>query len=184
MQLRHEDKTYALRGLAYDVRNVLGMGWPEEIYHQGFIELARDRNIPVVSKPRKTIFHREVDVHTFECDLIAWDLILLEFKMLPNARFAPSHFAQIIHYLKSWHKDLGLLINFGTSHIQIERVVWNEPTLQIVENYETIDQKASIDWSIIYQIKDILIEIGHQYGLGYPETMYRKILSIELASRV
>lgn len=36
---------------------------------------------------------------------------------------------QIIHYLKCWQKDLGLLVNFGTPKVNIKRIVWHESSL-------------------------------------------------------
>ena len=42
---------------------------------------------------------------------MVWDKIILELKVLPYSGFAASHLAQIIHYLKCWHKGLGILMN-------------------------------------------------------------------------
>ncbi len=47
--------------------------------------------------------HRDVEINTFECDLMVWDLIILELKVLPFTGFAPAHYAQVIHYLKCWN---------------------------------------------------------------------------------
>lgn len=94
--LRHEKLTYELRGLIFEVRQKLKTGWPEEVYHQGLLQLLLDRDIPVHSKPRKAIVHRGYEVHVFECDLIVWDLIILELKVLPFSTFAAGHYAQII----------------------------------------------------------------------------------------
>ena len=110
----------------------------EEIYHQGLVQLLKDRDIPFRSKPRKTITHRGIEVQIFECDLIVRDLIVLELKLLPFATFAAGHYAQLFHYLKCWNKDLGLLVNFGPTRAQIERFVWDEPELEIREDYDAI----------------------------------------------
>jgi GxxExxY protein len=39
---------------------------------------------------------------------------------------------------------------------------------------------AENDMQVLQQIRQVILEIGEQYGLGYPESMYRKILAIEL----
>ena len=59
-------------------------------------------------------------------------------KVLPFTKFAPAHQTQIIHYLKCWRKRLGLLVNFGPSRAKIERIVWDEPALDIHEDYDDI----------------------------------------------
>lgn len=136
--LRYRELTYRLRGLIFETRKKLKTGWSEEIYHQGLVQLLQEQDIPVEFKPRKAIIHRGVEVHLFECDLIVWDLIILELKVLPFTTFAPAHYAQLIHYLKCWGKDLGLLVNFGSTRAQIERVVWDEPVLEIYQNHDPL----------------------------------------------
>jgi GxxExxY protein len=179
--LRHEKLTYELRGLVFEVRKKLKTGWSEEIYHQGLVELLRGKDIPVHSKPRKPIIHRGIEVQVFECDLMVWDLIILELKVLPFTSFAARHYAQLIHYLKCWAKDLGLLVNFGPTRAEIERFVWDEPELEIHENYDSIKSgMTDTDRSYLHRVRQSILAIGQQYGLGYPETMYRRIAAIEM----
>lgn len=179
--LRHETLTYELRSLIFETRKRLKAGWPEEVYHQGMLQLLSDKDIPVQSKPRKTIVHRGAEVHVFECDLIVWDLIILELKVLPFTTFAAGHYAQIIHYLKCWGKDLGLLVNFGPTQAEVKRVAWDEPELEITENYDSIEPyMADADRSCLSKIRQNIYAIAQQYGLGYPETMYRKIAALEM----
>jgi len=179
--LRHEKLTYELRGLIFEVRQKLKTGWPEEVYHQGLLQLLLDKAIPVQSKPRKVIVHRGIEVHVFECDLIVWDLIILELKALPLTSFAARHYAQIIHYLKCWAKDLGLLVNFGPTRVEVKRVVWDEPELETYENYDSIQPgMTDADQSCLNEIGQNIRVIAQQYGLGYPETMYRTIAAIEM----
>lgn len=181
-ELRYRELTYALRGLIFETRNQLKTGWSEEIYHRGLLQLIQANNIPVQSKPRRVIVHRDIEVHTFECDLLVADRVILELKMLPLTGFASAHYAQLISYLKCWRKDLGLLINWGATRPQIERVVWDEPQTVVQENYDELDKDLSAsERSDIRQIAQNLVTISAQYGLGYPDTLYRKIVAIELA---
>jgi GxxExxY protein len=179
--LRHERLTYELRGLIFEVRKKLKAGWSEEIYHQALVQLLKDRDIPFRSKPRKTITHRGIEVQIFECDMIVRDLIVLELKVLPFATFAARHYAQLFHYLKCWNKDLGLLVNFGPTRAQIERFVWDEPELEIRENYDAIrPDMTDADRLCLRRVRQNILAIAQQYGLGYPETMYRRIVAIEM----
>jgi len=108
-------------------------------------------------------------------------LIILELKVLPFTTFAAGHYAQLIHYLKCWAKDLGLLVNFGPTRAQIERFVWDEPELQIHENYDSIkSDMTDTDRLYLRQLRRSILAIGQQYGLGHPETMYRSITTIEM----
>jgi len=180
-ELRHARETYELRGLIFQAHNELKAGWSEEVYHQALHSLLRDNEVPVASNPRKSIFHREHEIHTFECDLIVWDRIILELKALPSTTFTAAHYAQIFSYLKCWSKDLGLLVNFGVSHADIKRVVWNEQTLAICENYDSLKSELTqSDRTCLRRIRRDLLAVAKQYGLGYPETVYRKIVAVEM----
>lgn len=101
--------------------------------------------------------------------------------MLPFTTFASRHYAQLIHYLKCWDKDLGLLFNFGPTRAQIERFVWDEPELEIHESYDSVKSNmADTDRLHLRQVRESILAIGQQYGLGYPETMYRRMVAIEM----
>jgi GxxExxY protein len=127
------------------------------------------------------MIHRDVEVHLFECDLIVSDLIILELKVLPFTNFAPAHYAQLIHYLKCWNKDLGLLVNFGSTRAQIERVMWNEPELDIHQDYDLIKSRMNEkDRLYLRQVCQHILAISRQYGLEYPETVYRSLVAIEI----
>ena len=179
-KIRHKSLSYKLQGLIFEVRKQLQTGWSEEIYHQALVRLLKDKGISVESKPHKSIFHRGVEVHVFECDLLVYDKIILELKVLPFSSFASTHMAQIIHYLKCWEKDLGILVNFGPIRAELERIVWEEKRIEDYENYEAIkDTMTEHDQMFLHQVRQVVLTIADQYGVGYPETMYRKILAIE-----
>jgi GxxExxY protein len=178
--LRHEKLTYELQGIIFEVRKQLKADWPEEIYHQGMVQRLQQAGIPTQSKLRRAILHRGVEIHALECDLLAWDSIILELKVLPYSRFAPAHYAQLIHYLKGRKKDLGLLVNFGRTRAEVERLLWDEPKLLLVKSYESLTSKLSnTNQALVNEIQLVVTAIGEQYGLGYPETLYRKALTLE-----
>ena len=175
-ELRYKDLTYLLRHTIFSVHNQLRAGWPEAAYHQGMVCLLQDKDVPLQSKPRRAIIHRGIEVHIFECDLIVWDLIILEFKALPHSTFAPAHYAQLIHYLKCWGKDLGLLVNFRSTRAEVERVVWDEPKLMVKENYTSVDTLLTdAERATQSEIQKALTGLVQHYGLGYPETMCRSL---------
>lgn len=181
IELRYEKQTHQLRGLIYKVRNELKAGWPENVYHQAFVQVLQENHIPVLSKPRHPLSHRNVEVHVFEPDLIVWDAIILELKSLPyQNKFDGKQFAQIIHYLKFFGKGLGLLVNFAPARVRIKRVVWDEAEFDLFEDYSRIKPDLSDkDKEYLRQIRHHVINVARQYGFGYPETVYRKIVAIE-----
>jgi len=105
--------------------------------------LSRSLDVPVQLKARETIYHRDTLVHTVECDLLVWDLIILELKMSLSFEFAPAHLVQLIGYLKCWQKGLGVLVNFGPTKAITKRVIWNEASLEPDKNYHSIASRMS-----------------------------------------
>ncbi|NUM46506.1 MAG: GxxExxY protein [Anaerolineales bacterium] len=178
--LLFEEKTFQLRGAVFEVFKGLGAGWDEETYHQALIEVFRATCIPFQTKARQVIFHRGVEVDRFECDLIAWDLIVLELKVLPLTTFAPVHYAQLTHYLKAWNKRLGLLVNFGGTKASVARVLWKKPEWQLVEDFSAFENYPPTEYQFIRDfLKSFALFIGEHFGLGFPELTYRSLLGVE-----
>jgi len=175
-----EDKTYQLRGAVYEVFKRLGPGWDENTYHQAMLEVFKETNIPFETKARRVITHREVEVDRFECDLIVWDVIVLELKVLPFTTFAAVHYAQLGHYLKTWNKRLGLLVNFGGTKANIERVLWKNPEWKLIEDTSALENYSISEYQFAKDFLSIFaLFVGEQYGLGYPELTYRSLLGVE-----
>jgi len=179
--LRHEERTYQLRGLIFEVRNELRARWSEHIYHYALERNLRKHGVPVQSKPRRSLVHRNIEIHTFEPDLIVWDTIALELKVLPyQTEFASEHYAQLIHYLKFYGLDLGLLVNFAPNLTKIKRVVWNEPDSDVFEDFHLIEADLTDEESrCLERIRQCAISIAEQYGLGYSDAIYRSMLYAE-----
>ena len=70
-------------------------------------------------KPLSVHFKGHV-VGNYYADIIVDDSLIIEMKALKN--LTPEHSAQTIHYLKATGIKNGLLINFGTTPIQIKRL--------------------------------------------------------------
>lgn len=180
----YEQEMEQLIGLMFKVRNELGGGWSEEIYHQALAYLAQKQGIPIESKPRDVLLHRDVEVHTFEPDLIAWDKIILELKVLLDFRgreFPKINQAQLFHYLKFRKMQLGALVNFAHSKVGICRLLFNPPEWTLEEDYAPMMLYVNErDKEMLREVQKHIKAVARQYGLGYPETVYRAILTIEL----
>ena len=58
-------------------------------------------------------------VGKFSADLYVKETILVELKSVQNT--VRDHEVQLVNYLKGTRKDIGLLINFGPSGIEVKR---------------------------------------------------------------
>jgi len=185
MPLLYEEETYRLRRIIFQVRNELGPGWLEQIYYQALYRALKDENVPALSKPRRMLRHHQTDIHLFEPDLIVWDKIILELKVLSNGRgFTGEHFAQIIHYLKFFQKRLGLLIDFAPDKVRIKRVIWQPRPFIVNDNsFDLPGYLSTTVKSAIQTIRQTAESIGQQFGLGYSDVIYRELMKVELSRR-
>lgn len=172
-------------GLIFQVRNVLGAGRSEEIYHQALVNALTKAGIPTQSKPRRSLIHRGTEIHIFEPDIIVWGKIILELKVLLDYKkraFPLAHQAQVLRYLKFFGCEVGALINFAHSSVGIRRMIFEESPVEFEEKYERMMPYVNeADKAILRQVLTHIKRIAHQYGLGYPESVYRKLIAVELA---
>jgi GxxExxY protein len=84
------------------------------------IEL-RESGLSAASQvPLNVHYHGEL-VGSFFADIIVDDSIILELKAID--KLAKVHEVQLVNYLVATGKPVGLLINFGTSEVEVRRKV-------------------------------------------------------------
>jgi len=110
-------------GCAYNVANQLGAGFVEKVYENAMmIELAK-HNLYAQQQSPITVFYDDKLVGDFVADIIVEKELIVELKVAKN--LDSSHHAQLMNYLKASKKEVGLLINFGSSTVEVKRMVNN-----------------------------------------------------------
>jgi len=84
------------------------------------IELKRAGLKALAQNPITVYYDNEV-VGEFVADGIVEDVIILELKSV--RRIVKAHEVQLVNYLTATGKDVGLIINFGESKVEIKRKV-------------------------------------------------------------
>jgi GxxExxY protein len=117
--MEHKDTTHKVIGCAYNVFNTLGFGFLESVYHKALlIELEGTGMKAESEKPLKVYYAGQV-VGEFQADLVVEDDIVVELKSVE--RISKAHEVQLVNYLHVLRKDIGLLINFGPSGVEVKR---------------------------------------------------------------
>ena len=126
--MEYEEITHKVIGAAYKVFNTLGFGFLESVYQNSMIlELSKSSLNVEAEKPLKVYYDDEV-VGDFYVDLFVEDKIIVELKSVKN--LAKEHEVQLVNYLNGLRKDIGLLINFGPSGVEIKRK-YSKPSNEI-----------------------------------------------------
>lgn len=117
--MKHEDITHKIIGCAYQVFNQLGFGFLESVYKKAMIiELGKINFKTEAEKLLKVYYDKQI-VGEFYVDLFIEDEIIVELKSVKS--LAKEHEVQLVNYLNGLKKDIGLLINFGPSGVEIKR---------------------------------------------------------------
>jgi len=114
-----EELTHKTIGCAYKVFNQLGFGFLESIYKNAMIiELGKSDLKVEAEKPLKVYYDGQV-VGDFYVDLFIEGTVIVELKSVQ--RLAKEHEVQLVNYLNGLNKEIGLLINFGPSGVEVKR---------------------------------------------------------------
>jgi len=117
--MEHEEITHKIIGCAYTVFNKLGFGFLESVYRKAMvIELGRTE-LQVDEERPITVYYDDYVVGKFSADLYVEETVLVELKSIQNT--VRDHEVQLVNYLKGTRKDIGLLINFGPSGVEVKR---------------------------------------------------------------
>ena len=117
--MEHEEITHKIIGCAYQVYNQLGFGFLESVYKKAIIIDLTKNNLKVEEeKPLKVYYDCQV-VGNFYVDLFVEEAVIVELKSVQNLN--KEHEIQLVNYLNSLRKEIGLLINFGPSGVEVKR---------------------------------------------------------------
>jgi GxxExxY protein len=107
-------------GAAIRVHQELGPGFLESIYEEALgIEL-HELGLKFQRQVAVPIRYREHAIGEHRLDLLVEAAVVVELKAI--TAFEPIHFATVRSYLKATNCELGLLLNFAASTLQVKRV--------------------------------------------------------------
>ena len=105
---------------AYEVSNTLGIGFVEKVYENAFVHELKKSGLQVVQQYPIKVVYDEIVVGEFFADMLVENLVLIELKAVTELR--EEHMTQSLNYLRATGLPACLLINFGTTRIQIRRL--------------------------------------------------------------
>lgn len=114
-------ETDAIIGAAFAVLNEVGHGFHEKPYENAMVVEFRYRAIPHVQQPRYPMLYRGVRISEFVPDLIAFDKIIVDAKVIE--RITDVEIGQMLNYLKITALPVGLILNFKNPKLEFRRVV-------------------------------------------------------------
>jgi GxxExxY protein len=117
----YKEEADAIIGSAFAVMNDLGHGYHEKPYENSLVIEFEYRGIPFLQQPRFPIFYREKQVSEFIPDLIAFNKVIVDTKVIE--RITDHEIGQMLNYLKVTGLPVGLILNFKNAKLEFRRVI-------------------------------------------------------------
>ena len=117
-----KEESYKIIGACFEVHKILGHGFKEAVYKDALeLELIK-LGIPFIREKQFTITYKGQTLkHYFVADFVVYDTIILEIKI--GSYIGDPYIKQTLNYLKASGLRLGIVINFGTSSLESQRVI-------------------------------------------------------------
>ncbi len=98
----------------------LGNGFQEVIYQRALEIEMKLANIAFQREFEMPIFYREEQIVVRRVDFLIENAVSVELKAI--TKLEEVHFAQGINYLEAYNLEIGLLINFGETSLNVKRL--------------------------------------------------------------
>ncbi|OGW60750.1 MAG: GxxExxY protein [Nitrospirae bacterium RBG_16_64_22] len=118
---RLDGLTERIIGCAYVVRSSLGSGFLEKVYENALSHELKKSGLAVEQQKAIGVRYDGVVVGEYIADLLIENSVLIETKAVKA--LDDVHMAQCLNYLKATGLTVCLLLNFGTSKMQVRRIV-------------------------------------------------------------
>ena len=119
----YKDLTYEIIGCLYEVQKELGSVHKEIIYHKAIALELKNREIQFLEEKSIDVKYKGKKIGLYRPDFIIDDKVILEIKVAPLITKAMKD--QVYYYVKGTKYKLVLLANFGTSKVDIKRLIYN-----------------------------------------------------------
>lgn len=120
-EILHKALSFAIIGAAMEVHRILGPGFLEAVYQAALEKELTLRGIPFQHQVELPVSYKGDVLGIYKADLVVDGKITVEIKSI--SRLNASHQAQALHYLAATGLELAILINFGASSLEHQRVV-------------------------------------------------------------
>ena len=123
--LLYSELTRNIIGAAMEVHRILGTGFVESVYEESLAIEFDLRKIPYERQKPIDVLYKDRLAKQFVCDFIVYDKIIVELKAI--RKISDIEQTQVLNYLKATELNLGLLLSFGNSSLEVKRLIDSNP---------------------------------------------------------
>lgn len=118
----YKDESFKIIGACMKVHRSLGAGFLEAVYEEALEKEFRNQKIPFERQVKLDVYYEDVKLKKqYRADFVCYDSIIIEIKAV--VQIPVVFYTQLQNYLKCTHKELGMIINFGTPSLTYKRIL-------------------------------------------------------------
>ena len=125
--MEYKELTEKIIGCAYRVYNKMGFGFLESVYEKCLMIELKKAGLAAESQVPIHVKYDEEVVGEFIADILVEGVIILELKSVK--RIVRAHEIQVVNYLTATHIEIGLILNFSETKVEVKRKVRDLNTL-------------------------------------------------------
>ena len=110
-------------GLAIKIHSRLGPGFVEKIYEKAMIHEFEKTSLNYKNQSAIRVKYEELEIGNQRVDFVVAGEVIVEIKSVSKINDIFEY--QMISYLKTSEKRVGLILNFGQKKLEIKRIVNN-----------------------------------------------------------
>ena len=119
----------------YEVHNLLGYGFLEQVYQNALYKELKKRGIPCEAQYQIPVYYKGELVGRYVADIVVDHCVILELKAVSALR--EEHELQLVNYLKATDFEVGLLLNFGRSAEVKRKIFKKKKKMEIRQSYQS-----------------------------------------------
>jgi GxxExxY protein len=117
--MKEEELTGRIIGRAMKVHRTLGSGFLESVYQNALVHELKKEGLALVCEVPLRVVYDGVVVGEFAADVLVEGKVIVENKA--EQKLCTAHEVQLVNYLTATGIDVGLLLNFGASELEVKR---------------------------------------------------------------
>jgi len=116
-----DEVTNRIIGSAFEVSNILGAGFLEQVYRRALAKELKLRGLDARQEVPFRVVYKGDEMGTYIADLVVEGLVVVELKAVES--LSSSHVGQVLNYLRASGLKVGLLFNFGRPKVEFRRIL-------------------------------------------------------------
>jgi GxxExxY protein len=117
-----QEESYNIIGVCFEVHNVLGSGFLEEVYKEALAIEMDEMGMPYAREEQINIYYKsKILKKKFRSDFLCYSSIIVEVKA--KECLILKDYSQILNYLNATGLRLGIIVNFGETSLKYKRIL-------------------------------------------------------------